>query len=177
MTDIHIRRAELSDIPALHHLIESAYRGDSAARGWTHESYLLGGQRTDPDSLRAIISDPDSAILIAENGTQLCGCVQISDAKAGLGYLGMLAVDPALQTAGLGKQLMVAAETALAADYHCTRVEMTVIHVRTELIAYYERRGYAKTGETRPFPYDDERFGMPQSDNLDFVVLEKVMAG
>ena len=173
MKDVSIREAGAEDVSALHALIESAYRGDSATKGWTHESYLLGGQRTDADSLRAIINDPASAMLIAIAPTGLCGCVQISNAGGGLGYLGLLAVDPNLQTGGLGKALMTAAETALAYDFGATRVEMTVINLRTELIAYYERRGYSLTGEMRPFPYDDERFGIAQNRNLDFVVMEK----
>lgn len=173
MNDVTILKAGADDVPALHALIESAYRGDSATKGWTHESYLLGGQRTDAESLRAIINDPASEILVAIGASGICGCVQISDAGAGLGYLGLLAVDPNLQAGGLGKQLMTAAEATLADDLNATCVEMTVINLRIELIAYYERRGYSVTGEMRPFPYDDERFGVPQSRNLDFVVLEK----
>jgi ribosomal protein S18 acetylase RimI-like enzyme len=173
MREMTIRPADIADVPALHALIESAYRGESATKGWTHESYLLGGQRTDPESLSTIINSPLSAMLIAEGESSIAGCVQISNAGKGLGYLGMLAVDPALQAAGLGSLLISAAEAALAHNYGCSRVEMTVINLRTELIAYYERRGYAATGEMRPFPYGDERFGVPQSQNLDFVVLEK----
>lgn len=173
MREMTIRPADIADVPALHALIESAYRGESATKGWTHESYLLGGQRTDPESLSAIINNPSSAMLIAEGESSIAGCVQISNAGKGLGYLGMLAVDPALQAAGIGSLLILAAEAALARDYHCSRAEMTVINIRTELIAYYERRGYAATGEMRPFPYGDVRFGVPQSQNLDFIVLEK----
>ena len=173
MTELLIRAAVIADVPALHALIESAYRGESATRGWTHESYLLGGQRTDPESLSAIINSPLSAILVAEGASGLSGCVQISNAGNALGYLGLLAVDPTLQAAGIGSLLILAAEQALAHNYHCSRVEMTVINLRSELIAYYERRGYIATGEMRPFPYGDERFGVPQSPNLDFVVLEK----
>ena len=173
MREMTIRPADIADVPALHALIESAYRGESATKGWTHESYLLGGQRTDPESLSAIINDPSSAMLIAEGESSIIGCVQISNAGKGLGYLGLLAVDPALQAAGIGSLLILAAEQALAHNYDCSRVEMTVINLRSELIAYYERRGYIATGEVRPFPYDDERFGVPQSPNLDFVVLEK----
>ena len=53
---------------------------------------------------------------------------------------------------------------------------MTVIAQRAELIAWYERRGYARTGEARPFPYGDPRFGEPRRDDLSFLVLEKPLA-
>ena len=52
-------------------------------------------------------------------------------------------------------------------------MEMTVIANRGELIAWYERRGYVLTGERRPFPLDDPRFGLPKTRDLAFVVLEK----
>jgi ribosomal protein S18 acetylase RimI-like enzyme len=172
-----IRRATDTDVGPLHRLVESAYRGDSAKRGWTHEADLLGGQRTDGASLTAIITDSKSAILIAEEGDALIGCVQIASAGEGLGYLGLLAVSPAVQAAGIGKKLMTAAERELAASFAATRVEMTVIAARTELIAYYTRRGYHCTGEERAFPYGDDRFGDPRRDDLHFVVLEKRLSG
>jgi predicted N-acetyltransferase YhbS len=171
---ISIRQATLGDVSQLHALIESAYRGDSARAGWTHEADLLGGQRTDEKALTAIMSDPLSAILIAEDGG-LRGCVQIVLTSTGLGYLGLLAVSPVVQAGGIGSRLIAAAETTLASKFAAIRIEMTVIKRRAELIGYYERRGYAKTGEVRPFPYDDERSGIAQSDDLDFVVLEKTL--
>lgn len=175
MIDLFIRAAVIADVPPLHALIESAYRGENATKGWTHESYLLGGQRTDPETLCEIIGNLQSALLIAEGTGGLWGCVQIANAGNGLGYLGMLAVDPARQTAGIGKLLIMAAEEILAHKYQCSRVEMTVIHLRSELIAYYERRGYIATGETRPFPYREAGISISESGNLDFVVLEKAI--
>ena len=52
-------------------------------------------------------------------------------------------------------------------------MEMTVITQRRELIAWYERRGYTVTGESRPFPHSDERFGLPRRTDLVFEVLAK----
>ena len=52
-------------------------------------------------------------------------------------------------------------------------IEMTVVHVRESLISWYERRGYRRTGETRPFPYADTRYGTPTRPDLVFIVLEK----
>lgn len=172
--DLMIRRADAGDIPALHELVESAYRGDTAKRGWTHEADLLGGQRTDHAMLGEIIGDPAQRILLAEQGGALTGCVQLSAKGDGIFYLGLLSVAPAAQAAGLGKRLLQAAETeASRAGGHA--IEMTVIRQRPELIAYYQRRGYVLTSEARPFPYGDPRFGHPTRDDLDFVVLVKAL--
>jgi ribosomal protein S18 acetylase RimI-like enzyme len=167
-----IRFAAAADLPALHALVERAYRGDSARRGWTHEADLLGGQRTDEETLGAIIADPQQRILLADRDGALIGCVQLTSKGDGTAYLGLLAVDPALQAGGVGAQLIAACEAAAMGEFGATRMEMTVIDGRAELIAYYQRKGYALTGERRPFPMTDERFGLPQRQ-LEFVVLGK----
>ena len=174
-----IRPAALPDIPALHALIERAYRGEPARAGWTHEADLLRGPRTDEATLAAIIADPANAMLIAVEGDGdasdgegkgvIIACVQVSD-KGGLGYLGQLAVEPARQTGGLGRTMIAAAEDH-AARRGATRMEMTVIGDRTELIAYYTRRGYAATGEVRSFPWEMPLSGIP----LHLVVMERTL--
>lgn len=169
------RPAAPDDVPALWALIESAYRGDSAKAGWTHEADLLGGQRTDEAELRDILADASRIILLAEVDGALTGCVQVADQGQGLAYLGLLTVDPARQAGGLGRLLIDAAEAEAAARFAATRMEMTVIRQRAELIAWYERRGYRLTGENRPFPLDDPRFGLPRTRDLAFVVLEKTL--
>ena len=58
-------------------------------------------------------------------------------------------------------------------DWRLPTMTMTVIDVREELIAWYERRGYRRTGIKKPFPYGDTRFGQPKRDDLRFEVLEK----
>ncbi|AYG94993.1 GNAT family N-acetyltransferase [Brevundimonas naejangsanensis] len=169
------RLAAPDDVPALRRLIESAYRGDSAKAGWSHEADLLGGQRTDEAELRDILADASRVILLAEVEGVLTGCVQVADQGGGRAYLGLLTVDPTRQAGGLGRRLIDAAEAEARRRFAATRMEMTVIRRRAELIAWYERRGYRLTGETRPFPLDDERFGLPQTRNLEFVVLEKAL--
>ena len=166
------RRATADDIAALHALIETAYRGDSAKAGWTHEADLLGGQRTDAAALKAMIASDDQAILLVGEGGVPTGCVHVTVKPDGLAYLGLLTVDPHRQAAGLGRRLLMAAE-AEAHARKCERIEMTVIAQRPELIAWYERRGYALTGERRPFPLDDPRFGLPTTRDLVFEVLAK----
>ena len=162
------------DLPVLHRLIESAYRGVEARRGWSHEADLLGGQRTDLAALSDQVEDPAQAILLArDHGGRIAGCVAISDRGGGTAYIGLVAVDPSRQAAGLGRRLLAEAERHAATKFAANRAEMTVISLRTELIAWYQRRGYALTGETRPFPKTNPRFGLPRRDDLVFVVLEK----
>ncbi len=175
MSEATFRPAAPDDVPALHRLIESAYRGDSAKAGWTHEADLLGGQRTDETELRDILADASRVLLLAEIDGVLTGCVQVAKQGEGLAYLGLLTVDPRRQAGGLGRWLIAAAEAEAIDRFGATRMEMTVIRQRAELIAWYERRGYRLTGETRPFPLDDERFGLPQTRELVFVVLEKAL--
>jgi GNAT superfamily N-acetyltransferase len=165
--------AGLGDVPALLALIQSAYRGDTARSGWTHEADLLEGQRTDAEALAAMLSDPNFRVLTAAEDEALIGCVSVEDRGEGLAYLGLLTVAPERQAAGLGRALITAAERAARAAFGARRIEMTVIAQRPELIAYYERRGYRLTGERRPFPHGDERFGRPRDPALAFVVLEK----
>ena len=166
-------RAVREDIDALHALIESAYRGESAKRGWTHEADLLGGQRTDKVALREIIAADDQVILLARDRKLLAGCVQLSNIGNALAYLGLLTVDPYLQAAGLGRELLAQSEQFVREHWAAEAIEMTVIRQRADLIAYYERRGYQLTGERRPFPHGDPRFGLPKTAELEFVVLRK----
>ena len=175
---ITLRHASAEDIPALHRLVESGYRGESARRGWTHEADLLGGQRTDPQALGDIIADPAQTILLAEDNGAPVGCVLIADEgdrdSTRIAYLGMLTVSPLRQGGGLGRQLIAAAETH-ARNLGATVMEMTVIRQRRELIEWYLRCGYVDTGREEPFPLDDERFGLPKTRDLVFVVLAKTL--
>ncbi|WP_410482786.1 GNAT family N-acetyltransferase [Sphingomonas sp. A2-49] len=147
-----IRAAAPADLPAVHAVIERAYRGDSARAGWTHEADLLSGARTDRETLAAIVADPAQRLLTIRDADTPVGCVNVADRGGGIAYLGLLCIDPQRQAAGLGARMIAAAEAAARAVFGCTRMEMTAIAFRTELIAYYGRRGYAPTGEVRPFP-------------------------
>ena len=169
---MHLEPATAADVPPLHALVESAYRGESARRGWSHEADLLDGQRTDQAALQAMIADPSQHLLVFRDNDRLRACVALTDKGHGLAYLGMLTVDPHHQSGGLGKLILSAAEDHALA-FGATRMEMTVIAQRRELIAWYERRGYRATGERRPFPSHDPRFGLPRRDDLEFMVLEK----
>lgn len=176
MTETTIRDAAPVDIPALHRLIESAYRGEASRAGWTTEADLLDGQRTDPEDLAGILADPKQALLSAWRGDELVGCVLIADRGEGTGYFGMLSVSPTLQAGGLGRRLVEAAHRTLADRFGARRVRISVFPQRENLIHWYERLGYSKTGGTLPFPYGDPRFGLPKRDDLYFIVMERELA-
>lgn len=169
-----IRAAAGSDIPALQTLIHSAYRGESSRIGWTHEADLLDGNRIDADMLREALADPATTLFLTEDADGALGCCALTDHGDGTSYLGTFAVRPAAQGRGIGDALLRHAETQARAA-GALRLELTVVAQRADLIAWYARRGYEPTGETRPFPYGDERFGRPRRDDLSFTVLAKAL--
>lgn len=162
--------ANETDIPALEKLVNSAYRGDSSKKGWTTEADLLDGIRTNQASLATTLQNLNAVILKYTNTNgEIIGCVYLEKKNTKL-YLGMLTVSPEIQAKGIGKQLLAASEN-YAKEKGYMAITMTVIFVRKELIAWYERHGYNPTGKTEPFPVGPE-FGLPKQP-LHFIVLEK----
>lgn len=172
MTALSFRPATPADVDTVVALVESAYRGDPSRAGWTTEADFLDGRRTGGDDVLAQIARPRSVVLLAERGGALLACAHVA-VEDGAGYFGMFSVVPGLQGGGIGKQVLAEAERIAREDFGQTVMRMTVIDIRDELIAFYERRGYRRTGQFKPFPYGDERFGLPRRDDLRFEVLEK----
>lgn len=168
--------AELTaaDIADYVDLVSSAYRGEGSKQGWTAEADLLGGQRLDAPMAEDMLAEADSQILLArdEQGRAVAS-IYVREPDDGAAYLGVLAVSPVGQGRGVGSSLISLAEAWVAERWGATSMRMSVINKRDELIAYYERRGYERTGDVEPFPYGDERFGVPKVDDLEFVLLSK----
>jgi ribosomal protein S18 acetylase RimI-like enzyme len=167
--------ASEADYPAIIDLVNLAFRGSGPVASWNIETGIIEGQRLNESLLREDLAAKPEAHLLTHrhsgNG-DLLGTVWLDPGKDSVWHLGMLTVRPDLQNKQLGRALLIAAEDfAKARGARC--IHMTVVNVRDTLIAWYERRGYIKTGETQPFPYADERFGKPLRDDLHFVVLEK----
>jgi GNAT superfamily N-acetyltransferase len=180
--------ATAQDADALVDMVNKAYRGETGRQGWTSEAHFIGGQRLDRDWALELIAHPETRILLArpserasefmsEDKGKLLGCVQMERKQAAdqtyFGYLGMLTVAHDAQTSGLGSLIFDAAEKYLRDEWKLARLEGHVIDRRPELIAWYERRGCKLTGETKPFPYGQDRFGRPMVEGLQFLVLEK----
>lgn len=165
-----ITKATLQDVSSLNKLINSAYRGASSRKGWTTEANLLEGLRTTEEELTQTIQNTKNTLLKYTENNQIIGCVLLVEKKHQL-YLGMLTVSPELQNSGIGKKLLLQAEIHASA-LGLSKIVMTVISVREELIAWYKRNGYLETGAREPFPASDVH--IPISNQLlEFIVLEK----
>lgn len=168
------RNGELDEIAAL---VNAAYRGETSRAGWTSEFGLLGGQRTDPEMLRAdLAATPGATILTMREreGSEIVASVWLEPAEPEIYYLGMLTVNPSRQADGLGRALLVQAE-GFASEAGARRMRLTVIEQRESLISWYERRGYRRTGAVKPFPYDDARVGTSKRRDLRLAVFEKAL--
>jgi GNAT superfamily N-acetyltransferase len=166
------RDATAGDIDAIVALVTSAYRGEASRAGWTTEADLLDGNRIAPEVLRADIARERSRVLLASQDGQLVACAHVA-VEDGAGYFGMFAVRPLLQGGGVGKAVLAEAERVVRDEWGLATMRMTVIDLREDLIAWYERRGYRRTGVKKPFPAVDPRFGIPKRDDLRFEVLDK----
>jgi ribosomal protein S18 acetylase RimI-like enzyme len=168
---VNILVATNNDIPSLLPLVNAAYRGEASKKGWTTEADLISGEsRIDAEELTSMIADENAVILLCkDDANELLGCVYLQKRNLQL-YLGMFSVWPDKQGAGIGKHLLQAAEKQ-ALEMQCTSIIMSVINVREELIAWYNRHGYSFNGQRLPFPNDPKK-GIPQKE-FDFIVLEK----
>jgi ribosomal protein S18 acetylase RimI-like enzyme len=171
---LSLRPAAEPDCVVLARFVNAGYRGESSKAGWTTEADLLGGQRVDADRLRELVGTPGRVVLLHEQAGEIVACVAL-EKRADDCHLGMLTVRPTLQSTGLGRGVLAAAELYAREKFGAARMSMSVIVQRVELIAWYERRGYRRTGRFEPFPYGDERFGLPRRPDLRFEVLEKCL--
>jgi ribosomal protein S18 acetylase RimI-like enzyme len=170
-TDLQFRQAAACDAVQIADLVNSGYRGEASRAGWTTEADYLVGQRTDASEVLALIDRRDAVILLCFINSTLVGSVQL-ELTGDAAYLGMFVIKPDLQGQGLGKRFMQAAEDYVKEEWRVAKVRMTVITLRHELIAYYKRRGYRRTGIFKPFPIEDKR-STALVDELKFEVLEK----
>lgn len=165
-------QATVVEVDAIVALVNSAYRGEESKRGWTSEEHLLGGQRTDAGMIRGLLARPTAILWLARIAGRLGASVHI-EKEGDSCYLGMLAVAPDMQNAGLGSKLISHVEDFARDSWGCRTMKMSVINLRDELLAYYERRGYRRTGDRIPFPHGDPQFGLSKRLDFDLLILDK----
>ena len=171
---MELQRFTESDLPEIVDLTNLAFRGN---QGWTIESKYIEGQRINLEMLRKDMKEHPEALLLIwrdEGDGTLLGSVWLEPKEGGVWYMGLLAIRPDRQGQQLGRQMLEASEAAIR-ERGAAKVVISVVNVRDRLIGWYERRGYVRTGEMKPFPYGDERVGRPLRDDLEFVVLEKFL--
>jgi len=169
------RLAVPADAERLVKLIRLAYRGEASRQGWTSEADLVDGDRVNIEQVLGLIEGPNSMMLVLDGEDGITACCQLEDRGNSLAYFGTFAVSPAAQGAGLGRRLMAEAERQAVLAFGADVLEMTVLAQQEMLIAWYERLGFRRTGETRPFPAD-QTFARPLRDGLHFVALAKSLA-
>jgi len=168
---LKFRNAIRADAERIAALVNSAYRGEHSRSGWTTEADLLAGRRTDAREVRRLIAGGDSLFVLCLDGTELVGSVHIG--KTGdHASLGMFVVEPTRQGRGIGKRLLACAEQMAQREWQVDKIVMYVITLRHELIAFYARCGYRRTGVLHEFPVNPEMW-QPKVSGLTLEMLEK----
>ncbi len=165
------RKAILADAAAIAQLINASYRGESSRAGWTTEADILDGLRTTTDEVKQLINAENTIVLLCSNDTDLIGTICLEKAQDTV-HIGMFVVNPVLQGQGIGKQLLAAAENLAQQTWSVQKFQMHVITLRHELIAFYERRGYQRTGILSKFPVNPFVW-QPKLAGLKLETLEK----
>lgn len=170
----HFRKAVLSDVEAIVKLVNIAYRGESSRAGWTTEADILGGLRTSTNEVERLIESEDTIVLLCINDDELLGSICLEKQNA-IAHIGMFVVNPMMQANGIGKRLLTEAESLAQHMWSIEQFQMHVITIRHELIAFYERRGYIRTGILSEFPVNPEVW-QPKLAGLQLETLEKLIS-
>ncbi len=174
---LHFHKAELVDAQAIAALINSAYRGESSRAGWTTEADILDGLRTTTPEIASIIKREDAFILVGvlRDGIVATICCERQAAHGrNTAHFGMIAVKPTIQNKGHGTSMIQAAEAIALREWRVVGFHMAVITLREELIAFYARLGYARSGEFKNFP-ESSALWQPKVTGLTLEYLVKII--
>ncbi|NYI02752.1 GNAT family N-acetyltransferase [Cupriavidus plantarum] len=176
MPEYTLEPANIGDIHAIVRIVNDAYRGNDGKVGWTSEMGLVQGQRVNTSVISRMLrqENPKIYVMRDKQTRRIVATICLDRFSPVATEIGMLSVDVELQGSGLGKRILAATEDRLR-SVGCLNARMSVIEARTELVAWYVRRGFLPTGDYIDFPYDDESVGIPLRDGLRFIVLEKIL--
>jgi len=162
--------ASADDAQSLNLLINEAYRGQA---GWTTEIQIIEGARTSTKDVANLIQNQNTHLFTAKINGEIAACICV-EAKENQTYIGTFAVNPNYQNQGIGKQVLHLAETFAVNQLSSKKIMMLVISQRKELISFYERRGYKRTGVITDFPVH-LNVGIPTIEGLTIECLEKTV--
>lgn len=170
---LEFRIAQISDIPKLVELVNSAYR-HKAGNSWTSEAEIVSGDRINYQQLEQSLFQKNFKLFVAELVGNLVACIGLTFDQDNV-EVGTFCIAPEHQNQGIGKQVLDFAEKYVI-DLKLPNLNdfvMWVLSVRHELIAYYERRGYVQSGVIDEYPIDAD-VGKPIVD-LHLVEMRKVI--
>ena len=169
---ITFRGAEPADVVGIVALVNEAYRAPTADNAWTSEATLIAGARIDTSAVQHLLAEADSVLIVGEHAGAVVACIHVSRDEQEA-HIGLFAVARAWQGRGLGRRLLAHAE-AVAQDMGARRAAMRVVTQRADLIAFYERCGYRRTGEVGAYPVG-EGVGTPRVPGLTVEALTKAL--
>lgn len=170
---LNFRTASADDASALQRLIQAAFRAEDSRQGWVADTALNARFTIDIAHIAKTITEPDSDFLIASNKAgDIVATIAVSKRDPDHARIFMLAVDQRWQQGGLGRQVLAYAEQYCQRTWGVTRLGLDALSTRQELISWYLRRGYLKTGEMKPFPRDAYS-DLDLPEDLVFVQFEK----
>lgn len=143
----------LDDVKAITNISNKAYKGNG--QGWTDwahlQNILQDVTRTNENDVQALMERYPSVFVIytGEDGT-LQGSLYLEDIGEKKYHLWLMAVDPSRQNQGIGRKLLNGAcEYSKQNGYEL--IELLTSTSRVEVVAWYERCGFTKTGKVVQF--------------------------
>ncbi|KAF4446176.1 hypothetical protein F53441_10152 [Fusarium austroafricanum] len=173
---MHFRVATTDDAPRLHDIIHAAFRFTDAHIDWVGSPELAKTFTIDISTITGRITSPDGVFLIASatpDGPAI-GCVNVFRKTPGYGRVALLAVDPTLQRGGMGLKILQYGEEYLTRELGVGKIGLNALVTRKELLKWYEKQGYVRTGEVTKLPR--ERVGSEVPEELVLIELDKTVA-
>jgi len=171
----YFRCAKPEDAEAISKLVNQAFRPRAGIAGWTHEAHLIAGDRIDPAQVQRAMASDVAVLWLGIADDEVVACVQVEHAGASA-RIGMLAVAPGRQGGGLGKAMLAHAEAHAVKRWKVEKFVVNVLPARAELLAFYLRRGYRRSGVVFDYPTTAD-VGVPLDPELKIEILEKPVRG